>query len=69
MVRVWCPLVLWNRVQYLRVGGVFLVACWLWWCGGWKGNFRTLSRASIVRNYNAYLVNIVEQIEFEAQGD
>jgi hypothetical protein len=25
-------------------------------------------QSSIVRNYNAYLVNIVEQVEFEAQG-
>jgi hypothetical protein len=26
-------------------------------------------QSSIVRNYNAYLVNIVEQVEFEAQGE
>jgi hypothetical protein len=38
MVRVWCPLVLWNRVQSLRVkaggGGFFVVVCWVWWCAG-----------------------------------
>ncbi len=37
LVRVWCQLVLWNRVQYLRVKGVdvfFLVGgwvVWFWW--------------------------------------
>jgi uncharacterized membrane protein YGL010W len=38
MVRVWCPLVLWNMVQSLRVkAGVavfFVVVCWVWWCAG-----------------------------------
>jgi hypothetical protein len=51
MVRVWVQLVLWNRVQSLRVkaggGGFFccgvsgVVVCW--WFGGWERNFRTPS--------------------------
>jgi hypothetical protein len=51
MVRVWVQLVLWNKVQSLRVkaggGGFFccgvlgMVVCW--WFGGWERNFRTPS--------------------------
>ncbi len=45
LVRVWCWLVLWNRVQYLRVRGVDIFCLVFGWCGfgGWKRNFRTPS--------------------------
>ena len=43
VVRVWCQLVLWNMVQYMRVRGDD-VFCRVWgvvivWCGGGRGIF------------------------------
>jgi hypothetical protein len=37
--RVWCQLVLWNRVQLLRIEGGYsfvlgLVVVWVWWLEG-----------------------------------
>ena len=48
LVRVGCSLVLWNRVQYLRVRGVDILGLEVGWCGfgGWRRNFRTPSATS-----------------------
>jgi hypothetical protein len=53
------------RLQHPRAKWKAIIAEW----NAQNPDMRVASeQSSIVRNYNAYLVNIVEQVEFEAQG-